>query len=60
MGEKDSTMKDIKKGKGLPPLNPQNGTNGNGTTSENRGEQKGIRYEFASYDSEKQKGTKNK
>ena len=59
MGDKDDTMKSIKAGKGLPPLAPQKESNSNGISNEKRGEQNGIRYEFASLDPEKQKGAKN-
>lgn len=59
MGDKDSTMENIKAGKGLPPLASKKESDNKGIATENRGDNKGIRYEWASLNPEKKKGPQN-
>ncbi len=45
MSGKDKLLEDIKKGKGLPPLNSQSSGNSAGLTTEQRSDESGMRYD---------------
>ena len=58
MSEKDSTLQDIKSGKGLAPLNPQSPSNASGLTTEQREGDRGLKRE--QYSLNRRDGSKGK
>lgn len=53
MADNDSTLKDIESGKGLKPIPSQPANNTAGVTTEQRGQDSGVRRDIFTYQDEK-------